>query len=41
MTMGWIALLAAAFSNHPLLSVTLVGVTITLISVIMNVRRRT
>ena len=39
--MGWFALLAAAFYYHPLLSVTLVGATITLISVIMNVRRRT
>jgi hypothetical protein len=38
--MGWFALLAAAFYYHPLLSVTLVGATITLIGVIVNVRQR-
>jgi hypothetical protein len=39
--MGWIALLAAALYYHPWLSATLIGATITLIGVIMKVRRRT
>jgi hypothetical protein len=39
--MSWIALLAAALYYHPWLSVTLIGVVITLIGVIIKARRRT
>jgi len=39
--MGWIALLAAALYYHPWLSLTLIGVVITLIGVIIQARRQT
>ena len=38
--MSWVALLAAALYYHPWLSITLIGVVITLIGVIARLRRR-
>ena len=39
--MSWVALLGAALYYHPWLSITLIGVAITLIGVIVRLRRQT